>query len=288
MTAAVVIDTDIGTDIDDTWAIALALRSPELDVQLITTVSGDPVYRARVASGLIADRPIPIGIGVGGGARVRAGEPQAGLASLSTTPATFTDDGVGALVELAADSAPVTIVALGPLTNLAAALKRDPSIAERARVVAMLGSVRVGYRGSPEPSAEYNTAVDVPAVRAVLAAPWEVTITPLDTCGTILLKGDDYQRVKSSPDPMVQRLLTSYREWLGDSVDLFDRRSTTLYDCVAVHLAHDESLYEIEELPVAVDDEGLMRIEDGAPVVRVASRWRNQPAFVEHLVERLS
>jgi inosine-uridine nucleoside N-ribohydrolase len=125
-------------------------------------------------------------------------------------------------------------------------------------------------------------------VRTVLAAPWEVTITPLDTCGTVLLTGEDYQRVRASTDPMVQRLLASYREWLGDAVELFDRRSTTLYDCVAIHLAHDESLYEIEELPLAVDDSGLMRIEGGAPVVRVASRWRDQRALVEHLVERLT
>ena len=282
----VVIDTDIGTDIDDAWAIALALRSPELDVQLITTVSGDPLYRARVAGGLLDDRRVPIAVGVGGGDRVRAGEPQAGLAALSST--TFVDDGVGALVDACA--APVTIIALGPLTNLAAALERDPSIAARARVVAMLGSVRVGYRGRPEPSVEYNTAVDVPAARAVLTAPWDVTITPLDTCGTILLEGDDYQRVRASKDPMVQRLLTSYREWLGESVELFDRRSTTLYDCVAVHLAHDEALYEIEELAIAVEDDGTMRIEDAAtaPLVRVATRWRDQRAFIEHLVARLS
>jgi inosine-uridine nucleoside N-ribohydrolase len=281
---AVVIDTDIGSDIDDTWAIALALRSPELDVRLITTVSGDPVYRARVASGLLGGAGIPIAPGLAGGRDVHPGEPQRGLAA--TTTAAFPDAGVDALV--AACHEPITIIALGPLTNLAAALARDPAIAERARVVAMLGSVRTGYRGRPEPDAEYNTAVDVEAVRTVLSAPWSVTITPLDTCGTILLKGDDYQRVRASGDAMVQRLLESYREWLGGAAELFDRRSTTLYDCVAVHLAHDESLYEIEELPIAVDDTGLMRIEPGAPVVRVASRWRDERAFIDHLVERLT
>jgi inosine-uridine nucleoside N-ribohydrolase len=280
----VVIDTDIGTDIDDTWALALARRSPEIDVRLITTVSGDPVYRARVATGLLGDAGIPVAAGLGGGRDVHPGQPQAGLAAEATGAPRV--DGVDAL--LAACREPVTIIALGPLTNLAAALAREPSISTRARVVAMLGSVRLGYRGSSEPAAEYNTAVDVEAVRAVLAAPWSVTITPLDTCGTVLLKGEDYQRVRASSDPMVQRLLSSYREWLGDDVELFDRRSTTLYDCVAIHLAHDESLYEIEELPLAVDDRGLMRIEDGAPVVRVASRWRDQRAFIEHLVERLT
>lgn len=284
MSQRVVIDTDIGTDIDDTWALALARRSPELDVRLVTTVSGDPLYRARVALGLLGDAGIPVAAGLGGGRDVHPGQPQAGLAAETAGPVRV--DGLDALLEACRE--PVTIIALGPLTNVAAALERDPSIATRVRVVAMLGSVRLGYRGSPVPAAEYNTAVDVAAVRTVLGAPWSVTITPLDTCGTVLLRDDDYQRVRASSDPLVQRLLESYREWLGESVELFDRRSTTLYDCVAVHLAHDESLYEIEELPLAVDDDGLIRIEAGAPVVRVATRWRDQRAFIEHLVERLT
>jgi inosine-uridine nucleoside N-ribohydrolase len=283
MSIRAVIDTDIGGDIDDTWAVALALHSPELDVRLITTVSGDPMYRAAVVAGLIGDRSIPLGVGVAGGRNVPTGEPQAGLRARGWFSCS---DGVSALVAACAE--PVTIIALGPLSNLAAALEQDPTIAERARVVAMLGSVRRGYRGDAEPAVEYNAAVDVDAVRAVFAAPWDVTITPLDTCGTVLLEGDDYQRVRASPDPMVQRMLESYREWLGDRLELFDRRSTTLYDCVAIHLAHDESLYEIEELPLAIDDDGLMRIEVGAPIVRVATEWRDERAFIDHLVERLS
>ena len=279
----VVVDTDIGTDIDDTWALAMATRSPELDIRLITTVSGDPDYRARVARGLLGPG-IPVAVGRGGGRDVHAGMPQRSLADLADD--SIDDDGVGALVAACAD--PTTIIALGPLTNLAAALDQDPTIATRTRVVAMLGSVRVGYHGHVEPMPEYNVKVDVDAVRAVFAAPWSVTITPVDTCGTILLRGDAYQRVRASTDPMVQRLLASYREWLGDSVELFDRRSTTLFDCVAIHLAHDESLVEIEELPLTIDDDGMMRIEAGAPVVRVATRWRDEDAFIEHLVQRLT
>jgi len=218
---------------------------------------------------------------------VRPGTPQAGLAAIGSSEPVL-DDGIGALVDACRE--PVTLVALGPLTNLAAALEQDPSIAERARVVAMLGSVRVGYRGAPEPHVEYNVAVDVPAVRTVLAAPWSVTITPLDTCGSVLLRGDDYQRVLASSEARTRIVLDTYREWLdaGSASDLYERRSTTLYDCVAIHLAHDETLYEIEELPLAVDDDGLMRIEDGAPVVRVATRWRDERAFIDHLVERLT
>lgn len=290
MTLPVVIDTDIGTDIDDTWALALALKSPELDVRLITTVTGNARYRAKVTAGLLAAggrSGIPVAVGLGGGAGVHPGEPQASLAT-STERDDF-GDGIDALVAACAE--PVTIIALGPLTNVAAALAHDPSIAERARIVAMLGSVRVGYKGSRQPIPEYNVKVDVAACRAVLAAPWDVTITPVDTCGSIVLRGDDYLRVLAAAnDPLIGAVLMTYREWLdaADGAELFEQRSTTLYDTVAIQLAHDESLVEIEELPLTVDDDGLMRIEDGAPVVRVASRWRDERAFLHHLTERLT
>jgi inosine-uridine nucleoside N-ribohydrolase len=243
-------------------------------------------YRARVAAGLLAGSDVTIATGVGGGDRARAEQPQQTLAA-EGRHAPILEDGIGALLE--ACQAPVTIIALGPLTNLAAALERDPSIAERARVVAMLGSVRVGYRGVSGAAPEYNALVDVPAVRAVFAAPWDVLITPLDTCGTVLLRGDDYQRVLASTDVVTRRTLSSYREWLGDDDGgLFQQRTTTLYDCVAVHLAHDESLYEIEELPLTIDDDGLMQIDDAGPIVRVATRWRDERALLDHLVDRLT
>jgi inosine-uridine nucleoside N-ribohydrolase len=288
MTLPIVIDTDIGTDIDDTWAIAQALRTPVLDVRLITTVAGDTVYRARCAAALLAaaartDVPVAAGTGHGVG---RPEQPQRSLAAAS--PVDDFADGVDALV--AACAAPVTIVAIGPLPNLAAALERDPTIAGRARVVAMCGSVHVGHRGAPGAVAEYNAASDVAATRAVLTAPWDVLLTPLDTCGTVLLRDERYRRVQASSSPLTRAVLDSYREWCGDR-RTHEVRSSTLYDCVAVHLAHDESLWEIDEVPLTIDDRGVMRVSagDGLPV-RCALRWRDggMDAFLDALVSTLA
>jgi len=76
---------------------------------------------------------------------------------------------------------PVTLIAIGPVPNIAAALEQEPRIAGNARFVGMHGSVRLGYDGAPEISAEWNVAADAAACRAAFAAPWEVTITPLDS-----------------------------------------------------------------------------------------------------------
>jgi hypothetical protein len=65
----VILDTDIGDDIDDTWALALLLRSPELDVKLVTTATGDTTYRAQIVARLleVAGRTdVPVGIGPAG------------------------------------------------------------------------------------------------------------------------------------------------------------------------------------------------------------------------------
>ena len=189
----VALDTDVGTDIDDTWALVMMLRSLELDPRLVTTVSGDPIYRARLAAKLleIAGRTdIPIGIGI---SRSDAPSYQAdwvGDYSLSDYPGTVYEDGVRALVDIIMASAePVTVVAIGPLSNIDAALRLEPRIAERARFVGMQGSIRCGWNGSETVVAEYNVSCDPAAARAVFGAPWEVTITPLDTCGIVRLRG---------------------------------------------------------------------------------------------------
>jgi inosine-uridine nucleoside N-ribohydrolase len=288
----VVLDTDVGTDIDDTWAIVQALRSPVLDVHLITTVAGDPVYRARIAASLLAAGgrdDVTVAAGIGGNGRPE--QPQSRLAARAVD-AEF-PDAIDALVAACAEPG-ATIIAIGPLTNVAAALERDPTIASRARVVAMCGSVHVGHRGGPGPVAEYNAMTDVRATRAVLAAGWDVLLTPLDTCGTVVLKGDAYRRVLAAApgDPLLGELLDTYGEWL-DAIgrpELRDRRSSTLYDTVAVHLAHDESLWEIEEVPLTIDDDGVMQVDPAlGSTVRAALRWRvgAQERFVDELVTTL-
>jgi inosine-uridine nucleoside N-ribohydrolase len=296
MAIPVIIDTDIGTDIDDTWALVMALRSPELDVRLITTSTGAPAYRAALVADLLAaaGRPdIPIGLGAAGGGRLE--EPLAELADprrLEAHPGGVMD-GVAAIAEtISFADQRVTIVGLGPLTTVATAVGRHPEIAGRARLVAMAGSVRVGYKGSPGPVPEYNVATDVGAARAVLGAGWPCLVTPLDTCGTVWLSGPRYSalRAHEGSDPLVDALLRHQQAWLNavDRPDLSERRSTTLYDTVAVYLAYDEELVVIEELDLAIDDDGTMHAGAGGSVVRVATAWADQEGFLDHLLGRLT
>ena len=291
----IILDTDIGTDVDDTWALGMLLQSPALDLRLVVTSHGDTRYRARVAARFLevtGRGDVPVGVGVAGEAlAVRPQEAFARGFELEDYKGPVFEDGVGALLSaVAACEEPPTIVSIGPLTNIAAALERDPSLAERARLVGMHGAVRKGYKGSAEVAPEYNVYCDIAACRRAFSAGWPVTITPLDTCGLVRLAGERYRRVREAPGAIPAAVIENYRAWLeaiGAPAERLEQKSTTLYDTVAVSLAEGEAFLEVEELGIRVDDEGYTRIDPSAPKLRVATGWSDFEGFHDRLVERL-
>ncbi len=297
----VIFDTDIGTDIDDTWALAQLLRSRELDPKLILTTAGDLAFRTTVAAKFLAAAgrtDIPIGRGVKSRAtpeHLRNQEPWIKDYDLAKYPGEIVEDGVGRMIRLiAASPEPVTIIAVAPSTNLAAALARAPGIAARCWLVGMFGSFAVGYSGGPPASAETNVRVDPAALRAVLAAPWrDVLLTPLDTCNFAVLAGENYRRIWNAvDDPTLRAVIENYCvfaprvDWMR--CDFFTSRSTVLFDCVAVYLAYAEKFVETETVRFRISDDGFtVRDDHGDFTARVAVRWRDLPAFEEHLTTRL-
>jgi inosine-uridine nucleoside N-ribohydrolase len=186
---------------------------------------------------------------------------------------------------------PVTLLCIGPLPNIAAALEREPEIARWARFVGMHGSVRLGYGSSAEVAAEYNVRADPQACRTAFAAPWDVTITPLDTCGLVTLRGEKYRAVRDCADPVTQALIENYRLWAQrvawTQADA-EAHSSVLFDTVAVYLALSEELLVMERLPIRVTDDGHTIIEEGAKRINCATGWKDLEAFEEWLVRRLT
>jgi len=297
----VVFVTDIGTDIDDTWALALILRSPELDLKLVLTETGDPRYRAAVAAKFLeaAGRSdVPIGLGDAHGTmpqNVKNQEPWVEGYNLAGYPGRIYKDGVSALIDLVEHSSDgITVIATAPVPNLACALAKDPGLASRCRLVGMFGSFDAGYGFGP-PSAETNVKLAPAALRQVLSAPWQdILLTPLDTCGQVSLGGAKYRTIwASTNDPVLRALVENYCifaqrvDWMR--CDFFATRSTVLFDCVAVYLAYSEKLVETETVTFEITDDGFTRRSAHGPLkARVALRWKNLAAFEDHLVERLT
>ena len=294
----VILDTDIGDDIDDTWALALALRSPELDVKLVVTDFGNTEQRARLVARtleLAGRTDIPIGIGI---KENDDPGPQAEWVrdyDLAKYPGRVLKDGVQALVDtVMASKEPMTLIAIGPPRNLQAALEREPRIAGKLRLAGMFGSIHRGYDGKP-PEPEWNVKANVGAARAVLGAPWrEAIVTPLDTCGRVQLSGERYARVRGSSDPLLRGLIEAYgawcrnRDWCAKDPAFVTAKSSTLFDTVAVYLAISQALVKTETLGVRVTDEGMTVPDPAARKVAWATEWTDLDGFEEWLSARLT
>jgi inosine-uridine nucleoside N-ribohydrolase len=298
----VILDTDIGDDIDDTWALTMLLKSPQFDVKLITTTHGQQDYRGRLIAKLLTINnrtDIPIGLGAG-----HSDSPQKIARWIEDFPLTkyrgkVFDDGVAALIDTVHRSAeragqPITIIAIGPLDTVAAALQRDPSIAAKANFVGMQGSVYIGYGNANHAVPEFNVVTSIAASQTVFSAHWRsMAITPLDTCGDphMKLTGDEFAAIKSAAgDPRVRAILENYAIWksVPDPDQLTE--STTLYDTVAIYLADPagQPLLNFQTLKIAVTDQGVTAISpDATNEVRVATSWKDLPAYRQQLLHTL-
>lgn len=297
----VILDTDLGTDIDDTWALAQLLRSPELDPKLILMAAGDMTFRSTVTARFmeVAGRAdIPIGLGdltAETSPQYRNQDPWIRGYDVARYPGEIVQDGIGRMIEIIEQSpVPVTIIAIAPSQNLAAALVRAPHIASRCRLVGMFGSFDVGYSGDLPASAETNVRMSPEAFRTVMAAPWiDSLLTPLDTCNFAVLDGNNYHRIWSATgDPSLRALIENYClfaprvSWMH--CDYFAVRSTVLFDCVAVYLAYSEELVKTEIVRFRITDDGFtVRDAAGDFSARVALGWKDLPAFHDHLTARL-
>jgi inosine-uridine nucleoside N-ribohydrolase len=274
-----VIDTDPG--IDDALALLLAWGSPELDVLALTVVAGNAPLdnTARNAARLVAvRRPARLPrIALGAAAPLRR-------ELVIATPDEHGGDGLGdavdwppvtgppaspsaaeTLVALArAHAERLTLIALGPLTNLAVALRLDAEAMRRiGRVVVMGGAVDV--RGNTATDAEFNIFVDPEAAREVLDAGLRVDLVPLDaTRQTRIDRGQLHAALAGRPGPLAARIEAfteqSFRRW----------GYMHLHDPLAVGLAVDESLAQWERARISVGDGGQTRRADGEPNCRVA------------------
>lgn len=293
----VIFDTDIGSDIDDTWALLYLLNCPELDVKLIAADSGKGKFRATLLAKLLTEMgraDIPIAISHGGGDGLDHQQDWVRGFDLDRYAGKVHADAADAIIETVhACEDPMTIICVGTVPNIEAALVKDPSIVKKARFVGMHGSIRKGYGGSDTPEAEANVKYGVSPLRKAFAQPWECSITPLDTCGIVDLTGDRYQRVFKCQTPGVRALLENYYSWLRrvpwlEEIPDPTKQSSTLFDVVAVYMAFSEEFLSMETLPIRVTDEGMTVVDESANPIRCAMAWKDLDAFKDHFVSRIT
>jgi purine nucleosidase len=284
-----IIDTDIGDDYDDILTLAVALASPELDILGVTTVVGDSALRARLTRrflNLAGREDIPVAIG----AALRTGAPFTHRRWAHGGPALEGHEPQAVdflLQQIAANPGQVTLLALGPLTNLAAALQREPAVFRRLqRIVLMGGSVRRGYRdlawqGEGKPSTEYNILSDIKAAQAVFEAGVALGVAPLDGSMVVL---DELKRqlIFTRSTPITDALALTYLQWSA----VAGRTTPILFDTAALAFAIDRSMFKVASLRLAVDDAGYTREVDGPANAEVCLDC-DEDAFQRWLMPRL-
>jgi inosine-uridine nucleoside N-ribohydrolase len=285
----VILDTDIGGDIDDAWALSFLLACPELDVKLVVSDSHDTCEKARIISEFLKSAgrvDIPIGVGVKGA--VGIGSQETWISSYSGK---VHRDGVQALIDTIMNSPePVTLLAIGPVPNLELALEREPRIVEKARLIVMggcIGKQEQGDRGFPE----YNVRKNAKAAQKAYSAAWDVTMTPIDTVGKIRLEGEYYAQVRDARNPMARMLMEQYHDWNRKQTEHrqdIARTSSILWDTLAVCLAFNDKFCRLRDIRLSVTDEGVTKPTPDGKLTHVAIEWKDLDSFHKLLAGRIA
>ncbi len=319
LTTPILIDTDPG--IDDALAILLALGSPEVSVEAITTVAGNvevdlatrnalrildvvrPVRRPRVARGAAAPLAGPLltaahvhgedGLGNLGGLREPDGRPRYPEPSRTLEML----DGPDLILETADRFAGrLVLVALGPLTNVALALRRNRGrVARAARIVVMGGAVAVP--GNVTAAAEFNMHVDPEAAAEVFASGLPIELVSLDVTRRVVLTRADLRAALARQGGALARFVEDFTAHGFDFETQRGDGGMALHDPLAVGVAVDPSLVTLDPLHVAVECEGRltrgMTVADRrphrpgpAPTCRVALEV-DAPRFLRLFLERV-
>lgn len=287
----VILDTDIGDDIDDTWALAMLLGMPQLDLKLIVTDYGNTPERTRLTAKIlerVGRTDIPIATGIKTGDAPLTVSDWVGDFNLAAYQGKVYQDGVRALIDtINAQTQTVTLITIGPVPNIQEALRRDPGIAQRARVVCTGGRIYKGFENGGKPAADWNVRADVAAWQALVAAPWEITTSPLDGSEEIVLRGRRFAKVAASDHPLARVVMENYEHWKYRGQHPKDA-SSILYDTAAVYLASAEDYCVIQTLKLAVNEQGhTVRTPDGKEV-RCHLAWKNRDGFDDYVVQTLT
>jgi len=244
------VDTDLALgawrgDVDDGYALAAVLAAPGVQLLGISTVSGnapaDVAYRCATALLQAA----------GQSRRLLQGATRRGQDSAAAE----------AIAALPKGSA---VLALGPLSNVAAALRRDPTLAERITVYLVGGNLQSWGRFPPVWPHEFNLAIDAPAAAAVFSAPLRRRVHPLPGCGRLLVSPVDLARIATA-SPLGAYLVRHSLRWLALSPFRLRALRFPLWDLAP-------ALDFLGLLPARVDTQcvrlqgrGLLRLDGSAP-----------------------
>jgi inosine-uridine nucleoside N-ribohydrolase len=280
MSIPCVLDCDPGHD--DAVAILLAAANPRLDLRAITTVAGNGTldnvtYNARRICTLAGIRDVPIAAGANGPLRGELviaadvhGESALDGPALPEPDVALDDRPAHELIAdvVRASSEPVTLIATGPLTNVATVLERTPDVARRLREIVLMGGST--DRGNTTPYAEFNTYVDPEAAHRVFTSGVPITMVGLNLTHQALATDDVLARLRALETELAEIVIGWMTYFAASYRAVFGLPAPPVHDPCAVALVIDPGVVQTVETFVAVETEG--RWTRGATAVDLHER----------------
>ena len=267
MPKRILFDTDPG--IDDACAILLALASPELAVEGLSIVHGNCSLAQATTNALsVLELANAAYIPVAKGCELPLvqpsllapethGETGLGYAELPAPRARpISQHAVDFLIErILAAPGEITLVAIGPLTNVALAIRQEPQVARALKELIIMGGA-LRYEGNTTALAEFNTYVDPHAAQIVYHAGIQATLVPLDVTYQCILTADDVRRLQNI-DSLITKFVVDATRFYMEFHDEFQKiEGCVINDPLALALTFAPELCTYREWPVDVDISG--------------------------------
>ena len=272
---SIIIDTDIGYDIADTWALNFMLSTNLFDVKLISVTHGDIDYQVALVAKilkLLNKEYIPIVRGVG---NLNNQYPQKRWLEdfdLKEYNGVIYDSLSLAYEEVLANNNDVIVTGIAPFTSLSTII---PILKKyNTKIVAMAGSFKYGYFDKKGIVVERNISSCVAAAKKFLASDLNITLLPLDVCNKMIISGDIYQKIRSLLTDIASIVSENYDIWQEDYVGPIKKFDINLSSSVLLDLAPALYLlfpqnFEVMEKNIYVDDNGFTLI-GGRHLINVA------------------
>jgi inosine-uridine nucleoside N-ribohydrolase len=266
----VIFDCDLAGDIDDAFAVALVLSSPEFEVLGLVMDHGNTPGRARVACRLLYETGcelIPVAVGRHTPSVVGMDKEPAGPSHQFAWA-----DGFGKVKPITENAADfiirnlqkypneVILFTVGPVPNIRDVLDRDPNALKLAkRVVSMFGSFYMGYGSNPVPDAEWNVRADVESAKRFIGSGADLTFAGLDVTTFVRLDEKERMRLLFRRSPLTDALCGLYSLWLFET---YSNPDPTLFDVAAVGMVLWPDLFTLRSVHVRVTDGGYTVIDE--------------------------
>ena len=293
----IIIDTDPG--IDDSRAIQFAFGCKQFDVLGLTTVYGNVDIELTTSNALRllylldrADVPVakgaehPLNSKFSGGVPYIHGDDGQGNTWAAEAPLKALDLPADEFIVNKINEYPgeVTLAALGPLTNLASALQKDPEIQHKVKEVVFMGG-NAFCAGNASPAAEANILSDPQAADEVLGAQWPITMVGLDVTHKTILSRETFEEIAQYNSPINIHVSKAYRFYLEFFQRVNQMSGTYIHDSSVFTFLLNRSLYKTVKYPIRVaTKEGISKGKTWPATVDTENEerktlhpWKNRP-----------